>query len=263
VRRLAALYATYVKIGWKSLLSYRANFFLTSLTTILEQFLVLFFISLVFGNMTRLEGWTLHEVILIYGFLATARGLAIVFLNAPWHLAGYLHAGGLDLLLVRPVSPLFQMIAEGSMPLHSTGTLVGGIAAIVYAVCQAGELFRPWWLLYVPFAALSGSFIVFGVNSIVSCLQFWVTDARSLMDPIQYVLDFARFPVTIYSLPVRAVLTWVVPYAMAGFYPAAFLLRGAPYRTCGLVAPFVGVAFLGIAAVVWRFALKRYKSTGS
>ncbi len=263
MRRLAALYAAYLAIGWKTLLSYRANFVLTSITTVLEQLLVVFFISLVFTDMTRLEGWALHEVILIYGFLATARGLAIVFLNAPWHLAGYLQYGILDRLLVRPVSPLFQMVAEGSMPLHSAGTVAGGIAAIVYALSQARDLFHPWWLLYIPLALVSGTLTAFGVNLLVSCLQFWVVNARSLMDPTQYVLDFARFPVTIYPPFLRAIMTWVLPYAMAGFYPAAFLLRGAGYRTYGLVALLVGPALAGIAAAVWSFSLKRYKSTGS
>jgi ABC-2 type transport system permease protein len=55
----------------------------------------------------------------------------------------------------------------------------------------------------------------------------------------------------------------VLPYAMLGFYPTAFLLRGGEYRPYGLLAPLMGFIFFGASQLVWRVAIRRYQSTGS
>ena len=83
------------------------------------------------------------------------------------------------------------------------------------------------------------------------------------MFPIGWLADFGRYPLTIYALPLQFVLTWVLPYAMAGFYPAAFLLRGGHYRVYGLFAPLMGLLFTVLSLAVWRVASKGYQSTGT
>ncbi len=83
------------------------------------------------------------------------------------------------------------------------------------------------------------------------------------MYPISWLSDFATFPVAIYPLPIQLLLTWVLPYAMAGFYPAAYLLRRDEYKVYGLMAPLMGFILLGVALLIWRFAIRRYQSTGS
>ncbi len=80
--------------------------------------------------------------------------------------------------------------------------------------------------------------------------------------PLGYFAEFARYPLTIYARPVGFVLTWVLPYAMAGLYPAGFLLGKDGYRLYGLLAPLMGALFLALALLVWSVAVRHYKSTG-
>jgi ABC-2 type transport system permease protein len=58
-------------------------------------------------------------------------------------------------------------------------------------------------------------------------------------------------------------LTWIFPFALIGFYPTAFLLRGEAYRLYGLLALAIGWVFLGLALLFWRVAIRHYQSTGS
>jgi ABC-2 type transport system permease protein len=76
-------------------------------------------------------------------------------------------------------------------------------------------------------------------------------------------VQFGRFPITIFGPALQFLLTWVFPFAMIGFYPVAFLLRGDAYRLYGLLALMVGWVFLGLALALWRVAIRHYQSTGS
>lgn len=78
-----------------------------------------------------------------------------------------------------------------------------------------------------------------------------------------WMSQFGQYPATILSLPLRFFFTWVLPYAMVSFYPAAFMLRSGEYLLYGLLTPLVGAAFFGLSLVVWGVAVKHYQSTGS
>jgi ABC-2 type transport system permease protein len=105
--------------------------------------------------------------------------------------------------------------------------------------------------------------IMFSVQLILACLTFWFVNTFSLMQTIGWINQFGQYPVTILTLPLRFLLTWVLPYAMMGFYPAAFLLHGGEYRLYGLLAPLMGFFLFGLSLLVWRVSVRRYQSTGS
>ena len=122
----------------------------------------------------------------------------------------------------------------------------------------------PWWtVFYLPLTVISGMLIMFSVQLLLACLTFWFVNTFSLMQTIAWMNQFGQYPVTILALPLRFLLTWVLPYAMMGFYPAAFLLRGGEYRLYGLLAPPMGLLLFGLSLLVWRASVRRYQSTGS
>jgi ABC-2 type transport system permease protein len=126
------------------------------------------------------------------------------------------------------------------------------------------ELQLPWWgALYLPLAVISGALIMFSMQLLISCLNFWFTNAIPVLSTATWMYQFGQYPVTIFALPLRLILTWVLPYAMMGFYPAAFLLRGGEYRLYGLLVPLMALLFLGLALSAWRVGLRHYQSTGS
>ena len=125
------LFLCYVWVGIKTQSEYRIDFLIGLLSTALSQTMTVLFISIVFQKLTRIEGWSFHEVLLMYGLITTARFLAGVFLNMPWHLGGAIRYGMLDIVLVRPAAPLLQLIGNSSVQLYSMGNALVGAAAVV------------------------------------------------------------------------------------------------------------------------------------
>jgi ABC-2 type transport system permease protein len=145
--------------------------------------------------------------------------------------------------------------------LPALGRVLVGVAAILSVL---PELQLPWWgVLYLPLVIVSGTLLMFSLQLLFACLNFWFTNVLSLLSAVTWMNQFGQYPVTIFSLPLRLLFTWVLPYAMMGFYPAAFLLRGNEYRLYGLLAPLIGFVFLGLSLSFWRWAIRHYQSTGS
>jgi len=80
---------------------------------------------------------------------------------------------------------------------------------------------------------------------------------------MQNLAEFTKFPLTLYDRLVRAVLTWVVPFACVSYYPGLVLLGRSEARPWMAVsAPLAAAGMLAVAAIIWRRGLARNQGTG-
>ena len=259
----AGLYALYLRLFAKTRLQYRADLGVMTAAMVVSEGGQLLFIAVIFGNVRALDGWAYHEVLLMYALRVLSGGLTVGLLNMPWTLQAAVRLGELDATLIRPPAPLAQLIGRECLTPWAFGRLAVGAAALALALRGLGAQAQPWWALYLALVVVGGAVLGFSIMLIVACLAFWFTSVQSVLYPVGWFSLFAEFPLTLYASPLRFALTWVLPYGMASFYPAAFLLRGAEYRAYGLLAPALGWLFLGLALGIWRVALRRYGGTGS
>jgi ABC-type Na+ transport system ATPase subunit NatA len=171
--------------------------------------------------------------------------------------------GRLDYLMVRPAGVLFQIAGESGLNPSARGRAVIGIAVIIIAARGQSVAVAWWWALYLPAVVISGVLLLFSLYLLMACLSFWFTTVNSLLTTVAWTAQFGRFPITIFGPALQFVFTWVFPFALIGFYPVAFLLRGDAYRLYGLLALVVGWVFLGLALALWHIAIRHYQSTGS
>jgi ABC-2 type transport system permease protein len=259
----ADLYLTYVRFAFKSVAQYRADFSIAFVASILHSGSSLVFLAVIFANIPRLAGWSFHEMLLIWGLAGTAVNLANTFFDVPHRMYAYVRRGDMDRLLVRPLSPLMQIAGESGITLMALGRALVGVAAILTALA-ALRAEVPWWAaLYLPLVIISSTLLFFSVQLLLSCLSFWFVNTVSVLQTTTWMNRFGQYPVSIFALPLQVLFTWVLPYAMMGFYPTAFMLRGDEYRLYGLLAPLMGFTFLGLSLSVWRWAIRHYQSTGS
>ena len=257
------LYWTYFRLLLKAWSQYRADFVIRFGSTLIMTLARIFFLAIIFGKIHQLQGWSFYEILLIWGLTSIGASLANSLLDIPHRIQTYIQRGDLDRLLIRPPAPLVQIGGEGGFTLTALTGAIVGIAAVATALSNLPNAL-PWWaIFYLPLSILSGAFILFGVELILACLSFWFINSFSLMQMVGGMSQFGQYPITILAFPLQFLFTWVIPYGMMGFYPAAFLLRGDEYRVYGLLAPLVGFILLGLSLATWEFAIKHYQSTGS
>ncbi|WP_462408833.1 ABC transporter permease [Neobacillus sp. Marseille-QA0830] len=246
----------------KTRLQYRADILVEFFSDLLSQSVNLVFILVVFGHTDFLGGWTRDEIIFIYGFFLVPSAVFSAFFNIWDFNERYIVKGELDRILTRPIHSLFQIILE-RLELEGLLGAVTGIAVMVYAGSRMG-LTLAWYdpFLFILFV-IGGALVYGGVFIMLACISFWA-DARTSIMPMMYnISNYGRYPINIYNKIIRFVLTWILPFAFVGVYPASYFLGRKEFLFYSLLTPLIGVIFFTLSIVLWNQGVKRYRGAGN
>ncbi len=261
------LYAMLLSASLQGQLSYRRSFWLEVAGRFWVVGLELVAVLVLFSHIDDLGGWTRWEVVYLYGVASLALGIAELLTDGLREMPQLVRMGTLDGLLLRPVSPLLQVLGRQCRPLH-LGRAAQGVLGVAGALYMLGE----------PLGPLQGAMVAVNVfaSALVYCTVF-VMGAATCIFTVQSAEAFnaftyggvqmTQYPTSIFPHRLRSVFLWVVPVGMTSYFPALVVLDkvdslGFP-AFMPFVAPVVAVVFASLGAVYWRFCLSRYLSTGS
>jgi ABC-2 type transport system permease protein len=262
MRRYLRLYGLFLLQHFKRLLEYRANFIIGASSTIFMQLAGLLTIWVVMSRVPTLNGWGFDEVLLIYGLITLAKSINHMFADNLWTVGrDYIRSGQFDRFLVRPINPLFHLLADRFCHDGVGNFLVGG-ALVIKASAALGLVWNPVYVLYLIVAVISGGGIFIALNLITCVSAFWIMDSVPVTRVVFDNHQFTEYPLTIYPRAIGIWLTWIVPYGFASFYPASYLL-GRDVGFYAWLAPVVAIALLLVGYRTWIFGLNHYSGTGS
>ncbi|PTX60711.1 ABC-2 type transport system permease protein [Melghirimyces profundicolus] len=243
-------------------MAYRSDFLVQLATDLLFQAVNLVFILVVFSHTTELSGWTREEVIFIYGYFLVPFSFFSAFFNLWDFNERYIIKGELDRVLTRPAHSLYQVILETMTPESLTGA-VTGFMVMGWAVKEM-EVDFSWYdpFLFILFVA-GGAAIYAGIYILLTSISLY-SDSKTDIQPIMYnVGNYGRYPINVYNRVIQLVLTWVIPFAFVGFYPASFLLDKERWMTFALLTPLVGAVWLMLGVAVWNRGIRNYRGAGN
>lgn len=262
MKRYLSLYGWFVIQNFKARLEYPASFLIGVISQVFMQAVGILTIWVVMQQVPILKGWNFDEVMLIYGLLTLSAALAIAFAPNLWIIGRYIHSGQFDRFLTRPINPLFHLLANEFF-FNVFGELATGIVLITRSLLVLGFSWAPLKVLYLILAVLSGGGIFIATWLITAVAAFWIMDsANSITGLVFQGIEIAQFPLSVFPRAIQILMTWVIPYAFASYYPASYLLG----RNVGVMA-WAGIGVAIVMLVVgyrwWLFGLRHYASTGS
>ncbi len=247
----------------KARLEYRADFFSSVLASFLGTAASFGFLLIVFSRVPAVKGWTFEEMVFLYGFSLIPLGIFNVF---SWNLYlfadRYLIEGRFDRVLLRPVSSIFQVLFE-SFRLESMQETATGLFAIVWASRRLGLVFGPLDVTLFVVWALCGALVYLAIFIGLTATSFWIEDRIGISPPVFNLMQFGRYPLTIYDAWVRFALSFVIPFAFASFYPTARFLHRPEFLREFWAVPLVAAVAATLALSLWKNGVARYHSTGS
>lgn len=258
-----SLYWMFLKNRVKILMEYRVNFLIGAVSTVFVQAAGLLAIWVVMEQIPDLDGWTLPEILLIYGLITLAKSINHMFADNLWTLGrDYVRTGTFDRFLVRPVNPLFHLLADRFCH-DGIGNFLVGLVLVVIAASRLDIAWTPFHLGYLALMVISGGFIFIALNLMTSVSGFWIMDSVPVTRVVFEMHEFAKYPLAIYPRAIGVLLTVLIPYGFASFFPASYLLGREINPALAWGAPLVAVVLMVIALWVWRFGLRHYSSTGT
>jgi len=267
IREYWRLYRVLAGAYVRSRLQYRLSFWLGVFVTVITDLVPLLLIGIVFTRFPALHGWHWRDIALLYGLDQLAFGLVRCFSRQIDTFDNFIVSGDFDSVLIRPLPPLFHLLAA-RFEIVELGRLSAGVVILILAARAASVPFTAANVAVALAAVIGGAMILFSFILMAATVSFWQTRAGKLQDLIQASgRAFADYPLTIYPAGVRWLLTFALPLALITYYPGQRLLgrneSGALLPVLSTAAAPAGLVLLGIAGLVWRAGLRHYQSTGS
>jgi len=263
VRRHLRLFLLYFAQYAKVRMAYKADFIIAFFSSMAATVFGFGFVLVLFSKIPKLQDWSFYEILFLYGFSLIPLGFFNVI---SWNLYEfgdiYIIQGRFDRILLRPVDSLFQVLFE-KFRLESLQEVVTGV--VVVSICVQ-RLDLPWHSLdYFTFALMvaCGALIYLSVFLILTSVAFWFEDRVGIVPPVFNMLTFGRYPLTIYNVFIQFLLSWIIPFGFASFYPTTHFLGRGTFEPYFRLVPVVGAGFFLLALFVWKRGVRNYSSTGS
>ncbi len=253
----------------RSALQYRLSFGLDVLSTSLVTVTEFAAFVLVFSRFEGLGGWTLVEIMFLYGLVEFTFGLTdMVFdgFDSPTF-SQHIRKGTLDQFLLRPVNLMIQIFGS-SLSFRRIGRVLFGASIFAYALLHNPQVWQLEKMLYLPLV-IFGMALYFGALFLIGAsITIFTVDSTDAMNLLTYGgKDMMSYPMSIYTDWLRVMFTFLFPVALVNYYPALFFLEkpdpfGFP-SFMPFLAPLAGIAMFLLALRFWKFGLIRYQGVGS
>ena len=250
----------------RSQLQYRVSFTLDAAGMFVVTFLDFLAIAIIFQNVPRLGEWSLGEVALLYGISGMAFALTDMVVGHLDELSLLIRSGDFDVLLVRPRSSLFQVVTL-DFQLRRLGKLAQSALVLAYAIAAVDIDWNAGRVVVLAASIVSASVIFAAVWVTMICIVFWAVEGRETANAFTYGGQFlAQYPISIYDAWLRRLLAFVIPMAFVAYLPALYILDkedelGLPGEL-RFASPLVAALACVVAGLVWRTAVRHYRSAG-
>ena len=223
------------------------TFMILNNASILIQWFVLFRLREDIG------GYTMREVMLLWGLMAASFGLSHILFARVYSLPELIVSGKLDSYLVQPKNVLLGVMTS-STNISAIGDLLYGL--ILLAVCGLGVRGFLFSLLFV----VTGMIILTAFALFLGSLAFWFVRVEMLSgEMVMGLISFATYPDGIFQGISRFLLYFIMPVGMIVYHPVHILVR----FDAGMFFTVLGYACLlsAVAAMVFYGGLRRYASS--
>ncbi len=263
VKRMLRMHRIFVAQELKRMMEYKGDFIVGIIGFLLGQFFNLLFLWIIFRQIPSLMGWSLEQLVFIYGFSLIPKGLDHLLFDNLWSIGHFtVNKGDFDKYLTRPINPLFYVMVE-KFQIDAFGELIMGIALICISlpslVIEWSVLKIVLILVTIPFATL----IYTGIKIATAAIAFWTKRSGNITYMFYMVNDFSKYPIDIYNNFVKIVITYIIPFAFTAFYPACYILTGEnPLFNVGITV-VISVFIMCIGIIIWNKGITAYESAGS
>lgn len=262
-RKYFKIYRKMQEMNIKSLMYYRADFLMMTFFTLLSQVSNLAVIGIIYTNIPTVGGWSVWEILLLYGYLLFSEGWVNFFFQGSWKIAQMVNKSEIDRFLVRPLPAGMQMVAS-RIDFDGLNKMIIALGILSVGIKNCKINWTIIKILYFVASLLTASMIRFCMIWLASCMSFWMQGPKnSLNYLVLSVGEMAKYPLIIYPCLLKGIFGYIIPYVYVSYYPAGFLLgKKDMLPGCLLLFP-VCIGMLWLSAACLKCGLGRYESAGN
>ena len=256
------LLSSLLRVDVQMSLAYRVDAAINILLNLMWLGWELLGLSIIFHNTDTLGGWGIGELIALLGVfrLVNTFMAALIWPNTE-RFNESVRDGSMDYSLLQPVNSMF-LVSFSRITVWRVWDLVLAIILIVAGIRIAGDTATPASIAAFVVLTLSGALIIYSLWIVLIAFTFWFTKFDNNVTILQALMDAGRYPVSVYPVWLRIIITYLIPIAVATTVPLQ-ALRGELYPARILMFLGIGAASFWLSTLVWKAGVRRYSSASS
>ena len=245
--------------SFSSMMISRLGAVLFIVAKLLRFFFFLIFLLLLTSKTQTLAGYSINQAVFFFLTFNLVDTLSQFFFREVYRFRQLVVSGNLDLVLVKPISPLFRSLLGGADLFDMFMIIPFAIAIIFYA-----SSLHPTIEEIVSYVVLliSGFGIAMAFHIFVLSLGILTTEIDHAIMIYRDITSTGRVPIDIYQEPLRGFLTFIIPVGLMMTFPAKALMGMTPWIWI-IIAIGISILFLGLSIKFWNYALTQYTSASS
>ena len=246
----------------KSKMSYRADFIISNIGMIISNLVGFVTFYILFSNFPSINGWTMYEMLFMYGFSLIALTPLQCFFDNNWNLRFMVRTGDFIKYCFRPINIFFYFISE-VFDVKGLGQLCFGVGTLVYAWSHLAIPVTFVTIMQTVLYLLAASLFMIAIMNFAAATCFWIQNSGYVMVIMFRFKDFAKYPASIFNPVFRVIFTFVIPIAFIAYYPSLVVLRPDNVPLLSWLSPLIGLVFFYLSYKFWMLGARKYDGTGS
>ena len=196
---------------------------------------------------------SMKQILLVWGFCASAFGLSNIFLGGVHFLPQYIIEGKLDAYIVQPKNILLA-VASSHTSMSALGDFVYGLVVVLLASPSIKT-----FILFIIFSVL-GAICYAAFTTIIYSLIFFSINFRELTGVLARItMAFGSYPDTIFSKGIRIFLYTLIPLGAMVYLPTKTIID----NNHGIIFAIIIYTILitTFAFIMFYQGLKKYTSS--
>jgi ABC-2 type transport system permease protein len=256
------LLSAFLKVNIQMSLAYRADTVVNILLNLMWLGWELLSLSIIFSNTETIGGWDFGELIALLGVFRLVHTLmiALIWPNTE-KFNQSIRDGSMDYTLLQPINSMF-LVTFSRITVWRAWDLILATVLIVIGINMSGDTTTLLHILTFILLTVSGAIVIYSLWIVLIAMTFWFTKFDNNVTILQALLDAGRYPVTVYPVWLRIIVTFIIPVAVATTVPLQ-ALRGE--LSIGRVLMFIAIGIVSflIASRAWKSGLKQYSGASS
>lgn len=258
VKKYLSLYKEFLKTSLAEELSFRLNFLIQSFMNI--SFIGMYFFSslFIFNHVNAIGLWQKDEFLFFLSFALLLDQIHYFLLSFNfWIFSDNIKTGSFDFVLLKPASPLFITFFR-RLAVPGIFTILISFFVLLYFGLKLDLSLWVW--LSLPFCLLLSLALLFGIEVIISLLNFITIEGLGVNQIRLQVQQLSRWPDFIYKNPARLFL---MPFLAITSIPVRWILDMSYWSWFLAMAVASSVLWFFILFWIWPSGLKMYESASS
>ncbi len=264
IRRYLGIYAALWKNSVAREMSFKTTFLLWIFVECLWFGLQITFIGVIYIHTTKIESWSLWEVVLLIGTSQIIQQVFQAFFLVNFtNLSELVRSGKLDFLILLPVNTRF-IVSFRQVDLGGFVNATLGVAVVLYAATKLHLSPTFAQVAGYVFLCVAGILIHSSLMFLLASISFWTVRAQGIVWGYYNLFQLARLPDEAFQRGFfKAFFTFAIPMILVSNVPARVLAGKLESSKFMLVLLGMCVVCFAVSEWGWRQSLKHYTSASS